>query len=67
MKKAQEFFRANPQAFLLLLICVVLGIGSFLAILISLASSGGHTTGQPEGLVRAVQTAAGMARAAVVA
>jgi predicted benzoate:H+ symporter BenE len=67
VKKAQEFFRANPQAFLLLVICVVLGIGSFLAIVISLASSGGHNTGQPEGLVRAVQTAAGIARGAAVA
>jgi hypothetical protein len=47
MRDVRNFMRANPQAFLLLLICVVLGIGTFLAVLISLATSGGHPTGDP--------------------
>ncbi len=55
VKKVREFLRANPQAFLLLVICLVLGIGSFIAIVISLVTSGGQNTGEPEGLVRAVQ------------
>ena len=62
VKKAREFFRANPQAFLLLVICVVLGIGSFIAIVISLATSGGQNTGEPEGLIRAVHAIAFAAR-----
>ena len=47
MRDVRNFMRANPQAFVLLLICVVLGIGTFLAVLISLATSGGHPTGDP--------------------
>jgi len=51
-----EFFRRNPQAFALLVICVVLGIGTFIAILISLASSSSHKgPGYPNGVVTALQ------------
>ena len=66
MKKVREFFRANPQAFLLLVICLVLGIGSFIAIVISIATSGGQNTGEPEGLVRTLHAAGVAARLAVV-
>jgi hypothetical protein len=39
-----EFFRRNPQALALLVICLVLGIGAFVAVLIAVGTSG-HTTG----------------------
>jgi hypothetical protein len=35
-----NFFRRNPQALALLLICLVLGIGAFIAVLIGIGSSG---------------------------
>jgi len=47
-----QFFRANPQAFVLLLICVVLGVGTFLAVVLGLASSGATTTsGEPSDVI----------------
>jgi hypothetical protein len=39
-----EFFRANPQVLILLVICVVLGLGTFIAVLFGVASSGSTTT-----------------------
>ncbi|MFZ0377678.1 MAG: hypothetical protein WCD11_05100 [Solirubrobacteraceae bacterium] len=52
MQGVIKFFRANPQAFVLLVICVVLGLGTFIAVLIALASSpNGQTTGDPEGVI----------------
>ena len=45
-----NFFRRNPQALALLLICLVLGIGTFIAVLIGVASSGSRTgPGYPSG------------------
>jgi hypothetical protein len=38
------FLRANPQALVLLIICLVLGLGTFLAVVFGLASSGSTTT-----------------------
>ena len=47
-----NFFRRNPQALALLVICLVLGIGAFIAVLIALASSGSQTgPGYPNGTV----------------
>jgi hypothetical protein len=47
-----RFFRRNPQALALLVICLVLGIGAFVAVLIGLASSGSQTgPGYPNGSV----------------
>jgi hypothetical protein len=47
-----RFFRANPQAFVLLIICVVLGLGTFVAVLIAIAgSSSGTPTGEPSGVI----------------
>ncbi len=52
MQGVIKFFRANPQALVLLVICVVLGLGTFIAVLIALASSpNGQTTGDPEGVI----------------
>jgi hypothetical protein len=52
MQGVIKYFRANPQALVLLVICVVLGLGTFIAVLVALASSpGGQTTGDPEGVI----------------
>ena len=52
MRDVVEFFRRNPQALALLAICLILGIGAFIAVLISVGTSG-HTTGPgyPSGAV----------------
>jgi hypothetical protein len=51
MRAVTRFLRANPQAFVLLVICVVLGLGTFIAVLIAIAQSGGGTPVYPSGLV----------------
>ncbi len=52
MRDIKEFLRANPQVFVLLVICVVLGVGTFLAVIFGLLSSGSTTTsGEPSGLI----------------
>ncbi len=46
------FFRANPQALVLLIICVVLGLGTFLAVVFGIANSGSTTTnGYPSDVI----------------
>jgi hypothetical protein len=58
MRAMRNFFRANPQAFVLLVVCVVLGLGTFIAVLIAIAQSGSMTpSGEPSG---AVALAAGL-------
>jgi hypothetical protein len=50
MRDIVAFFRANPQVFVLLLICLVLGLGTFLAVIFGLISAGhGRVTGEPSG------------------
>jgi hypothetical protein len=39
-----DFLRDNPQVFVLLLICLVLGLGTFLAVVFGIVSSGSTTT-----------------------
>jgi len=52
MRELTKFFRANPQALVLLLITVILGIGTFVAVLISLAqNSNGTPSGEPSGVI----------------
>ena len=54
MQDLVNFFRRNPQALVLLVICVVLGIGTFVAVLIALGSSGNTKgPGYPSGVVAA--------------
>jgi hypothetical protein len=49
-----KFLRANPQLLVLLIICLVLGLGTFLAVMFGLVSSGSTTTtGFPEGVIAA--------------
>ena len=47
-----NYFRANPQVFILFLVCVVLGLGTFIAVLVALVQSGTTTpTGEPSGVI----------------
>jgi hypothetical protein len=55
MHDVVKFFRANPQAFALLVICLVLGLGTFIVVIIALIASGSTTTtGDPDGLISAI-------------
>lgn len=47
MDELRRFFKANPQALVLLIICLVLGLGTFLAVLFGVATS--HTPTKPDG------------------
>jgi hypothetical protein len=49
MREVKSYLRANPQVMVLLVITIVLGIGTFVAVMISLATSGGQPTGDPDG------------------
>jgi hypothetical protein len=52
MRAAAKYFRANPQVFVLFMICVVLGLGTFIAVLIGLAQTGPTTpNGEPSGAI----------------
>ncbi len=52
MRDIVKFFRANPQVFVLLVICVVLGLGTFLAVIFGLLTAGSSTTtGEPSGTI----------------
>lgn len=52
MADLRRFFRSNPQVLILLIICLVLGLGTFLAVIFGLVSAGTlRGTGEPSGLV----------------
>lgn len=52
MQDVKRFLRANPQVLVLLIVCVVLGLGTFIAVLVSLVTaSPGTPTGEPSGAV----------------
>jgi hypothetical protein len=58
MRDVVKFFRANPQVFVLLLICIVLGLGTFLAVLFGLVTAGpGTNSGEPSGLIAGLHAA----------
>ncbi len=58
MRAVVKFLKANPQAFVLLIICVVLGLGTFIAVLIALATAPtDQTTGEPSGAILAAHAA----------
>jgi hypothetical protein len=45
-----NFFKANPQVFVLLVICLVLGLGTFLIVIFGLATAGNtNNNGEPSG------------------
>lgn len=55
MREVRAFFRANPQVLVLLIICLVLGIGTFLAVIFGLLQAGSTTTnGEPSGVIGAL-------------
>ena len=48
----KAYFRENPQVLALLVICLVLGLGTFLAVILGLMASGSATTdGEPSGVI----------------
>ncbi len=52
MHDIRRFLRANPQVLVLLLVCLILGIGTFLAVVIGLVGSGnGNVSGEPSGAI----------------
>jgi hypothetical protein len=59
MHDLRRFFKANPQVLVLLIICVVLGLGTFLAVVFGVVTSKTPTTpsGEPTGRVPARTTA----------
>ena len=58
MQAVIKFLRANPQALVLLVICVVLGIGTFIAVIIALLTApSDQTTGEPSGVILGAQAA----------
>lgn len=60
MRDIVSFFRANPQVLVLLLICLVLGLGTFLAVIFGLVSSGpGTNSGEPSGSIALFHAALG--------
>ncbi len=60
MADIRRFFRENPQVLVLLIICLVLGIGTFLAVIFGLISAGTtRGTGEPSGLILLAQRLAG--------
>lgn len=44
VREIAEFLRANPQVLILLIICVVLGLGTFIVVVLGVANSGSTTT-----------------------
>lgn len=52
MAELRHFFRQNPQVLALLVICLVLGIGTFLAVIFGLISAGSaNNNGEPSGVI----------------
>jgi hypothetical protein len=50
MRDIRRFLKSNPQAFVLLIICVVLGLGTFIAVLFAIVGSGSTSpSGDPDG------------------
>jgi hypothetical protein len=58
MRDVVKYFRANPQVFVLLIICLVLGLGTFLAVLFGLITSHpGTNSGEPSGAILGMHAA----------
>jgi hypothetical protein len=60
----RQFFRENPQVFLLAVISLVLGIGTFVAVIVALILSGStKTDGEPNDAILLGHTFLGLGRA----
>jgi len=58
MQGVIKFLRANPQVLALLVICLVLGIGTFLVVVFGLVTAPtDQTTGEPSGTILSAQSA----------
>jgi hypothetical protein len=58
MQSVVKFLRANPQVLVLLIICIVLGLGTFIAVVIGLVTAPtDQTTGEPSGSILGAQAA----------
>jgi len=58
MQEVIKFLRANPQVLVLLVICLVLGIGTFLVVVFGLATAPtDQTTGEPSGAIMGAHAA----------
>jgi hypothetical protein len=52
MQDVIKFLRANPQVLVLLVVCLVLGIGTFLVVVFGLVTApSDQTTGEPSGAI----------------
>ena len=52
MHNVWKYLRSNPQVLALLLICLILGLGTFLIVLVGLLTAkSGTTTGEPSGVI----------------
>jgi hypothetical protein len=59
MREVVRFFRANPQLFVLLVVVLVLGFGTFFAVVFGLLTAhSSTTTGEPSGSIPAVHALA---------
>ena len=59
MREVANFLRDNPQVLVLLVICLVLGLGTFLAVVFGLITAGpsANNTGEPSGAILSLQVA----------
>jgi hypothetical protein len=68
MQGVIRFLRANPQVAVLLVVCIVLGLGTFLAVVIGLVTAPtDQTTGEPSGAILGAHTTWDAVRAALAA
>jgi len=63
MQDVWKFLRSNPQVLVLLIICLVLGLGTFLAVIFGLLSTkSSTTTGEPSGVIVLISLISGSSR-----
>lgn len=62
MREIVAFLRQNPQVLVLLVICLVLGLGTFFAVIFGLLTAHSTTTtGEPSGSIGSLVAAARLA------
>lgn len=60
MQGVLKFLRENPQVLVLLIVCLVLGIGTFLAVVFGLIAAGStKSSGEPSGVIATLHILAG--------
>ena len=61
MRDVMSFLRANPQVLVLLIVCLVLGLGTFIVVLFGLVTAHpGTQSGEPSGVVRGAHALASL-------